>query len=370
MRELTSSRLRTEHRVATGPRVDVKGGDVMPNQVEDEPPEAMTMGARLRTLTLRPEFGVIIAAGLLYAFFAAIAGGNGFVTETATTGWVTAAAEIGIIALGAGSLMISGEFDLSVGSMVGASSAIMGITVGNYGLPVWLAVALVLVFATFVGLTNAFVVLRTKLPSFIVTLAMMLILSGVALGTTRALTNTTVLTVESGGFAHTVFGGSVSALTATVFWWIGIAGVMTWVLGRTVFGNWVYAVGGDIDSAVTNGVPVVKVKATLFVFSSVAAALVGVLQSIQFESGDATRGADFVFSAVAAAVVGGVLLTGGYGSAIGIVFGAVTYGIVSVGIFYTGWPTDWTAAFLGGLVFIAVFANNYFRKLALAGGTR
>lgn len=326
--------------------------------------------SRLRAVAMRPEFGVMIAAALLYGFFAVIAGGNGFVTETATTGWITAAAEIGIIALGVGSLMISGEFDLSVGSMVGASSAIMGIVVGNYDLPVWFAVGIVLAFATLVGLTNAFVVLRTKLPSLIVTLAMMLILSGAALGTTRVLTNTTVLTVESGGFAHMVFGGSVSALTATVFWWLGIAGLMTWVLGRTVFGNWVYAVGGDIDSAVTNGVPVVKVKTTLFVFSSVAAALVGVLQSVQFASGDATRGADFVFSAVAAAVIGGVLLTGGYGSATGVVFGALTYGIVSVGIFYTGWPTDWTSAFLGGLVFVAVFANNYFRKLALAGGTR
>jgi simple sugar transport system permease protein len=368
MRELAPEHMRHPSRIIKHP----EDGKVVARSVGDRGPQATVTSApsRLRRLMMRPEFGVVIAAGLLYGFFAVIAGGNGFITEAATAGWITAAAEIGIIALGAGSLMIAGEFDLSVGSMVGASSAIMGIVVGNFGLSVWIAVGVVLVFATVVGLVNAFVVLRTKLPSFIVTLAMMLILSGAALGTTRLLTNTTVLTVDSDGFAHTVFGGSVSALTATVFWWVGIAGVMTWVLGRAVFGNWIYAVGGDIDSAVTNGVPVVRVKTTLFVFSSVAAALVGVLQSVQFSSGDATRGSDFVFSAVAAAVIGGVLLTGGYGSAVGVVFGAVTYGIVSVGIFYTGWPTDWTSAFLGGLVFLAVFANNYFRKLALAGGSR
>lgn len=333
-------------------------------------PAGITAAARLRGIMLRPEFGVVLAAALIYAFFATIAGGNGFLTEVATAGWITAAAEIGIIALGAGCLMIAGEFDLSIGAMVGASSAIMGIAVGQFGLSVWVAAALSLTFAVAVGLVNAVVVLTTRLPSFIVTLAMMLILTGAALGTTRLLTNTTVLSVPSDGLAKTVFGGTISAFSATVFWWILIAAVLTWVLGRTVFGNWVYAVGGDIDSAVTNGVPVAKVKTNLFVLSSVAASLVGVLQSVQYSAGDATRGADFIFSAIAAAVIGGILLTGGYGTAIGVVFGALTYGIVSVGIFYTGWDSDWTSAFLGVLVFLAVLANNYFRKLALAGGSR
>ena len=108
----------------------------------------------------------------------------------------------------------------------------------------------------------------------------------------------------------------------------------------------------------------------LFMFSSVAAALVGCLQSVQYGTGDATRGADLVFSAAAAAVIGGIVLTGGYGTAIGMVLGSVTYGILSTGIFYTGWGTDWTALFLGLLIFLAVLTNNYFRKLALAGGTR
>jgi simple sugar transport system permease protein len=120
----------------------------------------------------------------------------------------------------------------------------------------------------------------------------------------------------------------------------------------------------------TNGVPVARVKSILFVVSAMCAAMVGALQSVQFSSGDATRGAGFIFSSVAAVVIGGVLLTGGYGTALGIVLGALTYGIVSTGIFYTGWGTDWTSLFLGGLVLMAVLANNYFRKLALASGTR
>lgn len=326
--------------------------------------------SRLGALIMRPEFGVIVAAGLLYLFFVVVASDQGFLSQAATGGWITAAAEIGIIALGVGCLMIAGEFDLSVGSMVGASSGIMGMVVGHYGESIWLGVVLVIVFAVVVGLANALVTLTTKLPSFIVTLAMMLALSGAALGVSRVISGTTIVAVRGEGAAQRVFGGHVGAVSSTVFWWLGLAALVAWILGKSVFGNWVYAVGGDIDSAVTNGVPVAKVKTVLFVQSSVCAAMVGVLQSVQYSSGDATRGADFVFSAVAAAVIGGVLLTGGYGTALGIVFGGVTYGIVSIGIYYTGWSTDWTSLFLGGLVLLAVLANNYFRKLALAGGTR
>jgi simple sugar transport system permease protein len=318
----------------------------------------------------RPEFGVVVAAALLWVFFALVAGDQGFLSEAATSGWITSAAELGIIALGAGCLMIAGEFDLSVGSMVAAASAIMGIAVSRYGLSVWVAVVLVLAFAVCVGLVNAFVTLRTGLPSFIVTLAMMFALSGASLGVSRLLAGTTVMAVPSEGAAHAVFGGTFGFVTSTVVWWLALAALVTWLLGKTVFGNWVYAVGGDVDAALTNGVPVAKVKVGLYVLTSVSASMVGVLQTVHYASGDATRGSEFVFSAVAAAVIGGILLTGGYGTAVGVVFGALTYGIVSTGIFYTGWSTDWTSLFLGGLVLLAVLANNYFRKLALAGGAR
>lgn len=324
----------------------------------------------LRGLMLRPEFGVVLAAALLYAFFVVVAGGNGFLSEAAFAGWTGSASEVGIIALGVGCLMVAGEFDLSVGSMVAASSAIMGLTAGYYEQSIWVGVGLVAVCALVVGLVNAIVVLKTGLPSFIVTLAMMLLLSGAALGVTRLITNTSVLSIFSQGFAHSLFGGKVGAFPVSIFWWIGIASVISWLLAKTIFGNWIYAVGGEIDAAVTNGVPVARVKTVLFVMSSTSAGLVGVLQSVQYQSGDAVRGQDFVFSAVAAAVVGGILLTGGYGTAVGIFFGAVTYGIVSTGIFYTGWDSTWTASFLGILVFLAVFANSYFRKLALASSTR
>lgn len=329
-------------------------------------PTPHRMGATIRGIMVRPEFGVLLASVLLYVFFAIAAGGNGFLTERGTAGWVNTAAEIGLVGIPVGLLLIAGEFDLSIGSVVGASSMITAVGTTTLELPLWLSILAALAVAALVGYVNATITLVTGIGSFIVTMAMMLALAGLSLGVARAVAGTSVISLNSEGFVHDLFAAQLGPFSATVLWWIVIAVCATWVLSKTVFGNWIYATGGDISSAMTNGVPVKRVKRTLFIASSMGAALVGILQTVQFNSGDATRGAAFIFSAISAAVIGGILLTGGYGSAVGISFGAITYGIVSMGIYYTGWSTDWVQLFIGGLVLLAVLANNYFRKLALS----
>jgi simple sugar transport system permease protein len=320
----------------------------------------------LRDLIVRPEFGVLIACLVLYAFFAAVAGSNGFLTAQGTAGWVNTAAEIGVVGIPVAVLLIAGEFDLSIGAVVGASSVITAICTSMLGLPMWLSIVIALSASASVGLVNATITLVTGLGSFIVTLATMMAVAGLALGSARVVAGTSVVSVKPSGLTQTVFGAQIGPFSATVVWWFLIAAAATWILSQTVFGNWVYAAGGDLNSAITNGVPVRKVKRLLFVASSTGAGMVGVLQTVQFGSGDVTRGTAFIFNAIAAAVIGGVLLTGGYGSAVGVSLGAATYGIVSMGIYYTGWSTDWVQLFLGALVLLAVLANNYFRKLALA----
>lgn len=310
---------------------------------------------------------MLVATLGLYAFFAVVAGGRGFLTADGTAGWVDSAAEIGVIAIPVAILLIAGEFDLSIGSMVGASSMLTAICTTQYGWSPWFAVLAALALGAVVGLLNGVITLRTGVGSFIVTLAMMFALAGLTLGLSRAVTGTTTISIETDGLAHTLFAGQIGPFSATLGWWLVLGGVATWVLSATIFGNWIYATGGDLDAAMTNGVPVERVKVTLFMCSSMGASLLGVLQAVQFNNADVSRGSGFIFSAIAAAVIGGVLLTGGYGSPVGISLGAATYGIVSMGVYYTGWNTDWVQAFLGGLVLLAVFANNYFRKLALAG---
>jgi simple sugar transport system permease protein len=134
-----------------------------------------------------------------------------------------------------------------------------------------------------------------------------------------------------------------------------------------VFGNWILATGGDKAAARNAGVPTDRVKILLFVATSLGAALLGIIQALEYNGGQVGQGQSFIFDAIIAAVIGGVLLQGGYGSAIGIVLGAATYGIVNVGIFYTGWESDLAQAIVGLLVLIAVVANNYLRQLAAKG---
>ena len=330
-------------------------------------PPASSGGTRARLLrTLRrPESGALLGVIAVYAFFAVTAGSNGFLSAGGTASWLNAAAELGVLAVPVAMLTISGEFDLSVGSVTGASSMVVAIGSGTYTAPLWVSILLALAVGAAVGLVNGIVTIRTGLHSFIVTLASMLAVAGAALGLSRVISGTTSVSVSPWGSAKTVFAGSWNGFSVSILWWALVTAVAAWVLIKTTFGNWVFATGGDADSARSAGVPTSRVKITLFVTTSVAAALVGVLQTVQFNGGDVTRGQAFVFNGIVAAVIGGVLLTGGYGSALGVFLGTMTYGIVSLGIFYTGWSTDWVQLFLGVLLAAAVLANNYFRKLAL-----
>jgi simple sugar transport system permease protein len=138
------------------------------------------------------------------------------------------------------------------------------------------------------------------------------------------------------------------------------------VLKRTVFGNWIYATGGNPEAARAAGVPTNRVKIITFAFAGFSAALLGIIQAVQFNSGNAAAGQGYVFQAPIAAVIGGVLLTGGYGSAIGILFGVCAYGIIGTGVFYTGWQADWVLLFVGTLLLLAVLANGLFRRIAIS----
>ena len=203
-------------------------------------------------------------------------------------------------------------------------------------------------------------------PSFIVTLATNYGVAGAALGFSRLLTNTTSSSMQTTPLVDFVFAKQWGQANIAILWWIGLTLLAARVLTRTPFGNWIYATGGRPIAARGAGVPTSLVKVVLFTITSLAAVFVGALQSVEFHSGNAANGQGYVFQAPIVAVIGGVLLGGGYGSAFGLFLGSVIYGVISVGIFYTGWNTDWLLLFLGVLLLAAVLANSYFRRLALA----
>jgi simple sugar transport system permease protein len=296
---------------------------------------------------------------LVYLFFAIFAGGNGFTGLDGTAGWMNQAAELAVVAIPVGMLMIAGEFDLSIASVIGMASLTVSIGSGHYNLPMVLSILIALGLAAVIGLLNGFVVVRTGLPSFIVTLASYLAVAGASLTVTRAITNTTTVSVHAHGFVHTLFAGNIfQQFHASIAWAAGLVLLASYVLTCKPFGNWRLATGGDEQAARAAGVPTPRVKMTLFVCTSLGAALLGVIQAIQYNGGQVGQGQNFIFDAIIAAVIGGVLLNGGYGSAVGVAFGAATYGIVSVGIFYTGWNADLAQVIIGLLVLAAVLANN------------
>lgn len=319
----------------------------------------------------RPEFGSLAGLLVVFLFFALTAGRSGFLSVLGTVNYLEVSAQIGIIAVAVGLLMIGGEFDLSVGSMLGASGIVIALAVhGDYGhLPLAVAIALGFGFALLVGALNGWLVMATGLPSFIVTLATLFILRGASLGFTKLVTNLTIVSGLDDYVAKNpltgVFVGHFLGLPASVWWWLGLTALASVSLNATRFGNWIFSGGGDANAARNVGVPVRRVKIQLFMLTAASAALVATIQVLGAGSADVLRGQGMELNAVAAAVIGGCLLTGGYGSVIGASVGALILGMVQQGIIYTSIDSDWFQVLVGGMILGAVILNNFLRKRSL-----
>ena len=283
--------------------------------------------------------------------------------------YINAAAPLGIIAVAVALLMIGGEFDLSVGSTIGLCGMALMLLVVHAGWPFWAAVPVVFLLAAAIGFINGWLVVKTGLPSFVVTLAMLFVGRGLTIAGARGLTGRTQLgglDVRAESFAHRLFGSDLpGGLHVAAAWWLGLVVIAGWYLQRTRFGNWVFAVGGHADAARNAGVPVARVKITLFIATAMAAALVAVLQAVRYDGADALRGEAMEFRAIVAVVIGGTLLTGGYGTVIGAGLGALIFGMVQQGIVLTGTDADWFQVLLGVLLLVAVLANHSVRKRLL-----
>jgi simple sugar transport system permease protein len=329
-------------------------------------PARPTPGDTLGGLIRRPETGALIGTLGVFIFFA-IFGGSEFTSAGGFASWLNVGAELGIIAIPVGLLMIAGELDLSVGSVLASSSMTLAIVSGHWGAPIVVGIAAALALGLVTGFLNGLIVTRTNVPSFVVTLATNFGLAGLTLGLSRVITGTTSVALDSGPTAKHLFGTLISdKFEVAIFWWLVVASLVAWMLHASRFGNWIFAVGGDKISARATGIPVERVKIGLFMGSAFGAAFVGVIQTILYNSAQVANGQAFVFNSIIAVVIGGVLLTGGYGSVIGVVLGTLTFSIVQQGIYYTGWNSDWGSLILGILLLAAVLMNNTFRAMALS----
>ncbi len=356
----------TKHGMASGSVPATGTPPPAPVPLADERLAKISPAARLLR---RPEIGALLAAVVVAVFFWTQS--SLFLKLDGIANWTDVASTIGIPAVAVAVLMIGGEFDLSAGVMTGSAGLMMGILATKVGMGIWPAILLTLAAATTVGFVNGYMVMTTKLPSFIVTLATFFILQGVNLGVTKAITNQVSVgaidTASGYDSANKLFGGSFWSphdFRITVLWWIAVTALATWILARTRVGNWIFGVGGDANAARNVGVPVTRVKIGLFMTTSFVAALTGIMIALRLASTQAGQGVGDEFQYIIAAVVGGCVLTGGFGSAIGAALGAMIIGMAFIGIQFSGWNTDWRFLFLGVILLVAVLVNNYIRKRA------
>jgi simple sugar transport system permease protein len=270
--------------------------------------------------------------------------------------------------IGVAMLMIAGEFDLSVGSTFAVASYVFALSM-NAGVPPLLAMILALVVCAILGLINGLIVTGTGIPSFITTLGTMLAYRGIA----RAL--------GGGDFAqflgerNLLFGilnGAIQPINhlftpasnfrLSIVWFVVFAVLMAFVLRRTPFGNWVYAVGGNREAALSQGVPVRRVKLIAFVLTATLAGIAGVMQFAHRLSVDPLRGEGMELVAVAACVIGGIQLTGGYGTILGACVGILLLQMLEQGLVLMQVPVQVFRAVAGLILLVAVIVNTLLTK--------
>jgi simple sugar transport system permease protein len=337
------------------------------------PDERLVRVGPLTRILTRPDIGALLGAIAVFFAFGYFARNVDWLTDPGiAAGWTDQAAQFGIVAVPVALLMIGGEFDLSAGAMVGSSGLLLGYLTTFQDVNVWPAIAIVIAFGLAVGFLNGIVVVWTKLPSFIVTLATFFVLQGVNAALTLNLTGTTAIQEidKASGFdaARTLFATEITKydFKVKVLWWIGLTVVGAWLLAKSRFGNWIYSAGGDPVAARNIGVPVARTKIALFMMTSGTAALMGIITALELRSIQAKEGIGNEFIFIICAVVGGCLLTGGYGSVIGTLFGAAMLGMVQLGIIYAEWDSNWTYTFQGAILFAAVLLNSVIRSRAQA----
>lgn len=348
-----------------------------------------------RQALIRPELGGIVGTIAVFTFFLLFAFDSGMFNSQGIMNWSIVSAQFMIIAVGACLLMIAGEFDLSVGSMIGFAGMSIAIFSVTLGWPVWIAILLTFVICVAIGALNGYIVIRTGLPSFIVTLAFLFILRGFTIYMPQTLESKTIIggirEAAEGDWLAPVFGGEIGG---SFFIWLaendlittfergtregqpvvdGIPMLIVWaiilvifghvLLTKTRFGNWIFAAGGDPESARNSGVPVNRVKISMFMFTAFCATVFAVCQVMEFGSAGADRGLLKEFEAIIAVVIGGALLTGGYGSVLGAALGALIFGVVQQGLFFAGVESSLFRVFLGVILLGAVILNTYIRRM-------
>jgi len=320
----------------------------------------------------RPEVGALGGVILVFVFFYVMA--PPFRQLPALSIVLYQAATLGIPAVAVALLMIGGEFDLSAGVAVTSSSLAASMFATEIAGNIWIGIAFALVFSLAIGALNGYLLVRTKLHSFLVTLSTFLMLQGLNIAITKLVTGNVATQDIAGmdGFdlAHRIFASQFKiagvSISIAIVYWLVFALVATWVLLRTRMGNWIFAVGGQGDSARAVGIPVKRVKIGLFMVVGFSCWFTGMHMLFAYDTVQSGAGIGNELLYIASAVVGGCLLTGGYGSAAGSALGAFIFGMTTEGVIYADWDPDWFMFFVGAMLLLATVFNGWLRVRAVS----
>ncbi|MEV5311484.1 ABC transporter permease [Streptomyces sp. NPDC052610] len=334
--------------------------------------ERLLRTSPLRRLLGRPELGSVVGALAVFVFFAFAA--DSFLRASSLSTVLYASSTIGIMAVPVALLMIGGEFDLSAGVLVTSSALISSMFSYQMTANVWVGVGVSLLATLAIGAFNGFMLARTGLPSFIITLGTFLMLTGMNLGFTKLISETvstkTIADMEGFPAARDVFASTLTIggvdFKITILWWFALVAVASWILLRTRAGNWIFAVGGNKDAARAVGVPVTATKIGLYMGVAFGAWIAGQHLLFSYDVVQSGEGVGNELIYIIAAVIGGCLITGGYGSAVGSAVGAFIFGMTSKGIVFAEWNPDWFKFFLGAMLLLATLLNAWVRKRAEA----
>lgn len=318
-------------------------------------------------LVAKPEFGPLVLLVVELAAFWAI--NPEFLSPQNISNTLAFTVELGLIALAMTLLMTSGEFDLSVGSVFGFAPVLMWTLFNSGTAPLELGFVAALAAAALVGLVNGWFVTRLRIPSFLVTLGMLLVVRGTALFITDGFPQRTW---NTGGnwlawlLAGDFFIGSFR-IYMSLFWFIAAALAMGYVLNQTKAGNWIQAAGGNPGAARARGVRVGRTKIALFVLSSMMAALAGVISSIRTSSANPNSGTGYELEVIAMVVIGGTALSGGRGTILGTVLGIFILRVMRNGIVLIGVPGLAYNIFIGAIILGMMALHSWLDRRHQAG---
>jgi len=308
----------------------------------------------------KPELAGVALLILLAALFEARSEGA-FLSADNLRGILGLLPEVGLVSIGVTILMICGEFDLSVGSTF-AFMPVMVALMTNAGIPFVPAMLIGLVIAAAVGFANGFVTLTFAIPSFITTLGMLFIVRSLTVVVTGGFPPVLSSELPIGVFTH--FLGPGGLFRASFIWFVVIAALAAAMLAMSNLGNWIRATGGYLEASAAMGVPARRVKMFCFVLCAMLAGFAGSIQVFRLGSPLPSIGDGLELQAVAAAVMGGTALTGGVGTVLGAIVGALLIRIIDNGLVLSQVDANWFKFAVGGLTIFAVVANSWLRRTA------